>query len=591
MKRILIFLFTAAVMLLPFTLLSFAACDHNWRIDYEQCVAATCSENGKNVYVCSRCSDKKTETVMATAHDFVKLSGEYATCEQDSTVIEKCSVCGLEKKDTTKAIGHDYEETARKDATCSKEGSVTYKCKNCGGVKTEAIKTVSHDFSKFVSSSATCTERGQSTYQCSMCDELTLKTVTSLGHDFEKSGGPTCTERGKYVNTCKRCGYTKNDTSYTKALGHDLPDEDSSSWRVVKSATCDEKGEKRAKCARCKQYVYEDIPKKDHDFDDSSYLLKAPTKTTTGRAEKVCANCDYSISKTIAKGTVDLAEYKVPSVTATKNSGTTLTRGTTVKLECELEGAEIYYALGSKNPTNKTYRKLYSEPLTIVDNTTVKAYAVYDGIIIDDSEVETFKYYIDSDEPWVYLNSYADEGGYMELEDGDKFRPDEYATRYEVVEVLDALYESWAEDADVTFADVDKSHRAAVRKLVGAKLLNGYDEVTFKGEANIKRGELCKVLALATGLPIDEDAELGFKDVAKTHWAYAYIAALTEAGYLAGDTDGNFRPEDNITRAELVVVINRIADVENGDGVEINDVKSNHWAYGYICGAVQRKSK
>ena len=87
MKKSFIVLFAVAAMFLSLAVMASAACDHNWRIDYEQCIAATCTAKGKNVYVCSRCSDTKTETVNMTGHDFVKLSGEYATCESNSTVV------------------------------------------------------------------------------------------------------------------------------------------------------------------------------------------------------------------------------------------------------------------------------------------------------------------------------------------------------------------------------------------------------------------------------------------------------------------------------------------------------------------------
>ena len=147
---------------------------------------------------------------------------------------------------------------------------------------------------------------------------------------------------------------------------------------------------------------------------------------------------------------------------------------------------------------------------------------------------------------------------------------------------------SYATAEDIAFTDVDANHKEVVAKFVGAKLLNGYEDLTFRGEANIKRGELCKVLALALGLQVKAYVKAKFPDVPTNHWASPYIAALTEKGYLTGDTDGNFRPEDNITRAELAVVLNRIAEVEESDGVTIPDVKSTHWAYSYICSAVEK---
>ena len=140
------------------------------------------------------------------------------------------------------------------------------------------------------------------------------------------------------------------------------------------------------------------------------------------------------------------------------------------------------------------------------------------------------------------------------------------------------------------FTDVDKAHKAMVAKFVGAKLLDGYEDGTFRGEANIKRSELAKVLALALGLDTKNvivASSKRFEDVSVKHWAYGYIYAMSKEGYLKGD-NGRFRPDDNITRAELVTVLNRVAGVKNGSGVRIADVDSSHWAYGYICGAVYR---
>ena len=64
-----------------------------------------------------------------------------------------------------------------------------------------------------------------------------------------------------------------------KALGHGLAETSSSAWRVYKKATCEESGSKRAKCARCGEYVYIDIPRTDHDYGELT-LVSLPTAST-----------------------------------------------------------------------------------------------------------------------------------------------------------------------------------------------------------------------------------------------------------------------------------------------------------------------
>lgn len=591
MKKIATFAAALCTVVLALAVSVGAACDHNWVIDFTKCVAPTCTENGANAYYCSRCSDTKTEKVDALGHDYVKVSGTEATCTADSTVLEKCSVCGDEHKDTTKALGHTYEETKRVAATCSKEGSVTYKCSVCKETKTEPLATVEHDYTKFISSSATCTTKGQSTYQCSMCSAVTLVSVTKLGHDYETTGGPTCTESGKYTYTCTRCKYSYT-SSTQKALGHDVP-EDRDDWTVVTKATCEKEGKIRARCERCRKYVTETVETTDHDYGDALYITKIPTSSSTGKYVKICKKCDVSVSKTIARGTKDLSDYTIPPVKASVESGK-VQRGVEVKLSCELDDVKIYYAVGGKSPLSASYSKTYSGAIEITDTTVIKAYAVYSGsadVDIEPSDIATFTYIIDDDAPLVYLEDDAYLGGYMPLGKDKKFRPDDKATRYEVIDAMDMMFGSWADDATVTFTDVDKAHKDVVAKFVGAKLLNGYEDLTFRGDANIKRSELCKVLALALGLDTDLKSKVSFPDVTITHWAYSYITALAEEGYITGDTDGNFRPEDNITRAELAVVLNRIAEVELTEGVNIADMDEDHWAYNYVCSAVQKSEE
>lgn len=70
-----------------------------------------------------------------------------------------------------------------------------------------------------------------------------------------------------------------------------------------------------------------------------------------------------------------------------------------------------------------------------------------------------------------------------------------------------------------------------------------------------------------------------FSDFNSGHWAYEYVNALVSEGTINGYTDGTFRPEGTVTRAEFVKMI--------GEGSVIreqpfDDVTSGHWAYKYI---------
>ena len=80
-----------------------------------------------------------------------------------------------------------------------------------------------------------------------------------------------------------------------------------------------------------------------------------------------------------------------------------------------------------------------------------------------------------------------------------------------------------------------------------------------------------------------------FSDVATDHWAVKYINSAAAKGWIIGYTDGTFKPESNIVRAEVVTLVNKIlnryADAEylraNANSLPRNytDLTPAHWAY------------
>lgn len=81
---------------------------------------------------------------------------------------------------------------------------------------------------------------------------------------------------------------------------------------------------------------------------------------------------------------------KLPQVTASVESGSTVDRGTKITLSCEIEGAEIYYTTDMSCPckTENPARTKYTQPIEINGYTTIAAYAVKDGM--EDSQPRLF---------------------------------------------------------------------------------------------------------------------------------------------------------------------------------------------------------
>ena len=54
------------------------------------------------------------------------------------------------------------------------------------------------------------------------------------------------------------------------------------------------------------------------------------------------------------------------------------------------------------------------------------------------------------------------------------------------------------------------------------------------------------------------DAVSFFKDVSYKDWYYDYVSTAYDLGYITGYPDGSFRPNDNITRADICTIVNRV---------------------------------
>lgn len=109
------------------------------------------------------------------------------------------------------------------------------------------------------------------------------------------------------------------------------------------------------------------------------------------------------------------------------------------------------------------------------------------------------------------------------------------------------------------FTDIlpDAPYAEAVKKLVDFGIINGYEDGTFKPEGEVTRAEMCKMINLTLGYTDFEGVE-AFPDVAPTNWYYTYALAAKKAGYVEGYEDNTFRGSNNITRQEVCAILNRL---------------------------------
>ena len=108
-----------------------------------------------------------------------------------------------------------------------------------------------------------------------------------------------------------------------------------------------------------------------------------------------------------------------------------------------------------------------------------------------------------------------------------------------------------------TFTDIT-GHWAGhnIRTLAGMGIVAGYPDGTFKPNANITRAEFVAMLVRALGLEQDAAAASAFTDV--FGWTRGAIGAAHKAGLIFGYADGTFGPSQQITRAEVAVILSRV---------------------------------
>lgn len=140
-------------------------------------------------------------------------------------------------------------------------------------------------------------------------------------------------------------------------------------------------------------------------------------------------------------------------------------------------------------------------------------------------------------------------------------RPDNNITRAEVTTIFFRLLKDEVRDAVITnensFDDVnlDDWHNVAISTMAKLGIVNGRFEDKFVPDANITRAEFTAICARFDDTEVEYEGN--FKDI-EGHWAEEYIKRASAYGWIEGYSDNTFRPDQFITRAEAMTIINRV---------------------------------
>lgn len=165
------------------------------------------------------------------------------------------------------------------------------------------------------------------------------------------------------------------------------------------------------------------------------------------------------------------------------------------------------------------------------------------------------------------------------------FGPEKNVTRAQVATMIARIlgYTDGQVVETSPFKDVATGHSAAgaIAFVKQQGIMNGDQNGNFHAGANITRAEMATVVANYKQLPVADNVLITFNDT-EDHWAQWIIEANRAAGIIQGLEDGRFAPDASLTRAQAVVMINRMFERGPLYGVlapSFPDVSTSHWAF------------
>ncbi|MGN7408131.1 S8 family peptidase [Sporosarcina sp. SAFN-010] len=138
----------------------------------------------------------------------------------------------------------------------------------------------------------------------------------------------------------------------------------------------------------------------------------------------------------------------------------------------------------------------------------------------------------------------------------------------------------YVEFSEPAYSDVKNSQpfSGSVGYLAGKKQIKGFQDGTFRPYTAINRGEAAVLIGRALGYS-GTPTKTKFSDVSPSSYASGYIDAAVKAKVISGFTDGTFRPEANVTRAEMAIMISKAYQLTATSNKSFADVNSSIAAY------------
>lgn len=196
-------------------------------------------------------------------------------------------------------------------------------------------------------------------------------------------------------------------------------------------------------------------------------------------------------------------------------------------------------------------------------------------------------YFVPADTPLLNRKDHAQ---YMIGYPDQNFKPDNHMSRQEVTVMFSRLLNERPQKGVIYSRDYkdipdDLWSVTAISYMSKLGMVKGYPDGSFMPRAAITRAEFA---AMATRFADISAGSKTFTDVSQDHWAYDVIQKAAAAGWISGYPDGSFKPDQPITRAEVVAITNRMlnrfadeayVDAHRDKILQFKDMNKGMWSY------------
>lgn len=167
------------------------------------------------------------------------------------------------------------------------------------------------------------------------------------------------------------------------------------------------------------------------------------------------------------------------------------------------------------------------------------------------------------------INKWVDKGDISGYPDGT-FRPNNMITRAEFVVLVNNAM-GYTKSGYAYFSDVPSHYwgKNAIQTGVAAGYISGDGNGIFRPNDPVTRQEAAAMISRILDLKQNESRAYRYTDsYAISNWAKGVVGAVSEAGIMAGYPDGSFGPNRVLTRAEAVLALDKTVNYKPGDKEE-----------------------